>query len=286
MPREFVSEYGLDPGDYTQRVVDEALDRCPKLSERTVDEAIFVDEGPVNYLVWFVLEDCEEHTFFYYDTEPDDDLLQRLLLTSPSSEELPVFKALLRKQYDVYRELEIARLLELPDTYLPQLGDRPRAQIGFCHEPGEDQIFSGLSGSPRRLEREIFDDVDKLVPEKDLEKFISRTIQAVNEQVEAEADRHCIDRNIRPRLERDDDFRLETTKSLPKGIHPQYTGTEAELWQKPASKVDFIDGSQGFLQVWLPVDEDDLTLISATAGEYDREAIVDSFREKYESVAV
>lgn len=45
MPREFISEYGLDPGDYIQRLVNQFCECCPKFSEQTVEEAIFVDGG-------------------------------------------------------------------------------------------------------------------------------------------------------------------------------------------------------------------------------------------------
>lgn len=105
-------------------------------------------------------------------------------------------------------------------------------------------------------------------------------------RIEKDADRHTITADIREQLETDPDFRQETTNPLPKGIHPKYTGEPAELWQKPASKVGYMDGSQGFLQIWIPVDEDDITLVSATAGDYDREAIVDTIREEFQSTIV
>lgn len=286
MPREFISEYGLDPGDYVQHLVDTFCERCPKFSEQPVEEAIFVDDGPIDYLVWFALEDYETHTFFYHDDAPNQEVLQRFIFLSPSREEMSKFKLLLRKQYGVYRELEIARLLELPDIYQPQLGERPRANFGVCHEPGDDRIVSGISGTPRIREQEIFEDVDKIVPDKTLEKFISRTVRTVNTRIEEDADRHTITADIRERLETDPNFRQETTKPLPKGIHPKYTDEPAELWQKPASKVDYMDGSQGFLQIWVPVNEDDIALVSATAGDYDREAIVDAIREEFQTAAV
>lgn len=282
--QEFISEYGLDPGVYVQELVDQFCDRCTELTERTVEEAIFVDEGPIDYLMWFVLDDYETHTFFYYDDDSDQEVLQRFIFLSPSKEEIPKFKRLLRTRFGVYRELDIARLLELRDIYQPQFGERPRANLGICHEPGEDRVVAGISGTPRIREQEIFEDVDKIVPDKSLEKFISRTVRTVNTQIKDDADRHTIRTDIQPRLEVDPDFRWETTKPLPEGIHPKYTETEADLWQKPASKVEYMAGSQGFLQIWIPVDEDDITLVSATAGGYDREAIVDSIREEFETV--
>lgn len=282
MPQEFISEYGLDPGDYIGRLTDEVRNRCPKFDEVRVEEALFVDDGPIDYLVWLALENYETHTFFYHDTSPNQEAIQRFIGVSPSKNEMPALKALLRKEYDIYREIENATVLELPDTYLPQLGERPRAVLGFYHNPDDDKIVSGMSGIPPHREGDIIEDVDKLVPDKSIEKFVSRTVRNVQERVEEEAERHTISAEVRDVLEQDDDFRHETSKPLPKGINPKYTGTEAELWQKPASHVEYMDGSQGFLQVWLPTD-DDVALVDATAGDYDREAIVDEVRKEIET---
>ncbi|MFC4451117.1 hypothetical protein [Halorussus aquaticus] len=283
MPREFISEYGLDPGDYVQQLVDQFRDRCPKFIEQPIEEAIFVNDGPIDYLAWFALDDYEHHTFFYHDDNPNQDVVRRFIFLSPSEQEMPEFKALLQKYYGVYTELEIARLLELRDTYRPQVGERPRLNLGICYNPEDDRVVSGVSGIPRPHEQDIFDDAAKIVPDKNLEKFITRTVQKVHTQVEEKADRHMISADIRTVLEDDPDFSLETTKPLPKGIHPKYTEHEAELWQKPASRVEYIEGSQGFLQIWIPTDEDEITLVNATAGKYDRKAIVDTIRDRFEA---
>lgn len=169
MAREFISEYGFDPGEYIQQLVDHCLDRCPKFTEQTVEEAIFVNNGLIDYLVWFVLEDYDSHTFFYHDDSPNQDILQRFIFLSPSKQAMPAFKALLQKHYGMYRELEIATLLELPDTYLPQLGTRPRANLGICHNPTDDRIVLGVSGTPRLREQKIFEDIDKIVPDRTFE---------------------------------------------------------------------------------------------------------------------
>lgn len=105
----------------------------------------------------------------------------------------------------------------------------------------------------------------------------------MNAEIEADADRHTITTDVSEYLDTDPDFGYETTKPLPENVHPNYTDTDAELWQKPASKVECMDGSQGFLQVWIPVDEAAVTLVSATAGEYDRETVVDAVRKEIEA---
>lgn len=83
MAREFISEYALNPGEYIHRFGDICCDRCPKFSEQTIEEAIFVDEELVDYLVWFALDDYEIHTFFYHDSDPHQAFLQRLVSLSP-----------------------------------------------------------------------------------------------------------------------------------------------------------------------------------------------------------
>lgn len=285
MPKEFISEYGLDPGDYVNEMLTAFQNRCEEMTEQHVEEAIFFDGGPVDYLAWFVLDDYTTHTFFYNDDDPDKEFLKRLLSAAPTREAMPKFKHLLNQRYETNTDLEIARLLVLPDVYEPQTGGRPRVNFGYYYEPNSDRIVAGLSGSPRMREPELFEDANKIIPDRDLDRFVSRTVEQVHAEIEAEADRHTIEQDIRPRLRDDPDCRLETTKPLPEGIHPKYTGEQAELWQKPASYVPSMEGSQGFLQLWVPVDEPTLTLVSVTAGNYDKENVVDAIREEYTSIA-
>jgi len=276
MPQEFVSAYGLEPEDYIDKLVDHFCARCPELTEVSIDEVIFVDDGPIDYLAWIAADDYDTHTFFFHDEDPNESFLQQFMALSPGAHEMDSFKSTLREL-----ETETARLLELPDSYMPQLGERPRATIGFCHEPEEDQIVSGVNALPVRQRPDILDDVAKIVPDDDIESFIEKTVWEVNRKIEEDADRHTITTDIREELKADPDFRQETTKPLPKGIHPKYTNDESVLWQKPASTVDFMEGSQGFLQIWIPVDEEDVTFVEATAGDYDREEMVDAIRVTY-----
>lgn len=96
------------------------------------------------------------HTFFFQDDNPSQETLQRFTYLSPSAQAMPKFEVLLQKQYGVYRELKIARLLELPDIYQPQLGERPRANLCLCHEPINDRIVTGMSGTPQLRSQEIY----------------------------------------------------------------------------------------------------------------------------------
>lgn len=283
MPREFISEYGIDPEKYVQRLVEEYRERCPQFSERDIEEVVLVDDGPVDYLVWIAFEGYEEHTFFYHDDDPEYETIRELAHYSPDAHEMQKFKIYLHKTYETYEELDLARVLEIPDTYKPQIGDAPRAYLSLVYEPSTDHVVSGISASPRAAEQEIFEDVGKIVPDRGIEKFIEQTVLTVNERIKANADRHLVTGEIRDELEADPDFRLETTKPLPEGIHPQFRGDEAELWQKPASKVEYMDGSQGFLQIWIPVEEPETALVDATAGHYDRDAIIEEIRTRFEA---
>lgn len=83
------------------------------------------------------------------------------------------FKAFLQKHYGVYSQLESATSLELPDPYLPKLGEHPRMILGISHNPIDDRITTGVSRIPRIREQDIFEDIDKIVPDKNLAKFIS-----------------------------------------------------------------------------------------------------------------
>ena len=246
MPREFIAEYGYDPGDYVQQLVDEIISRSSRFTECSVEEAIFVDEGPIDFLVWFALNDYKEHTFFYHDDTPEQKHSDNLSSFLRRNKQCRSSKRCYRHTRTCTRNSRL-HAPRNSRTYLPQLGERPRVNLGICHEPGTDQVVSGISAVPRLQEQDIVKDIDKLVPDDDLEKFISRTVWLVNTQIEEKADRQ-LETDIQHLLDTDPDFRFKTTKPLPKGIHPAYTGTDAELWQKPASRVHYMDGSQGFLK--------------------------------------
>lgn len=55
-------------------LVDEFIDRYPEMELQTPEEAIFVDDGPVDYLTWIALEDYDTHLFFYHDEARDEQI--------------------------------------------------------------------------------------------------------------------------------------------------------------------------------------------------------------------
>lgn len=267
-----IAEYEIDPEDGLSRIEELVEDRFPKAVIKQVDRAMFATDGPVNHLAWVAYDDYERHTFFYLDDDPASQEIHRYLGWSPSREEMPKLEAYLASTYDVYETVQLATFFEIPDPYLP--GSDPRALVTYYHNPYSDQFNVGINAYPPQKESEILEHVDKLVPARDLETFLKNIVRTLGSEIEAEIERHELKGDVREFLQQDTDFRKQTVRSLPADIHPEYTGDEAALWQKPASKVDQLDSAAGFVQVWVPVDTENLGLISITGGDYDRESVL------------
>lgn len=280
MKQELTTEYDIDVREYLSRLEAIITEQYPPTSVRDVEEVIFVDGGPVDYLAWFALDGYDDHTFFYYDDAPEKEMLRQLLGMMPDESEMPKFRALLKSQYETFEVVESAALFEIRDTYLPQFTPRPRVNIGFFYTPVDDAVAAGISTVPRTKEQRILEDVKKLLPSKDINRFVNDVIQELYDQIEAEIERHLLRMDVRADLEADEGFQYETVTSVPEDIHPEYGGEEAELWQKPVSKVSYLDGAQGFLQVWIPEATNDLALITVTAGGYNAEQVVERTRDE------
>ncbi|MFC7195063.1 hypothetical protein ACFQL4_10995 [Halosimplex aquaticum] len=193
---------------------------------------------------------------------------------------MKLLRAYLAKQYDVLEPVEHLAFLTVPDAYLP--GSEPRANVVFYQNPVGEQIDVGLNATPLSHEREILGHVDRLVPARDLEAFARNVITEFYDELEAIAEDHLIDGDVQTLLEEDTDFRYQTTKPLPDGIHPTYTGEDAALWQKPVSQEPAIDGSHGFVQVWVP-DDESVGFVFLTDGEYDQDRPLEAVRTALES---
>lgn len=286
MPRELSTEYDIDIREYLERLEAIITERYPATKVRDVEEVIFIDDGPVDYLAWFALDGYEDHTFFYYDDAPEKQMFRQLLGMMPSESEMPKFRALLKARYETFETVDSAALFEIPDTYLPQFSPRPRANIGFFYTPVDDAVAAGISAVPRTKEQRILEDVEKLLPSRDINRFVNDVVQELYDQIEAEIERHLLRADVRSDLEADASFQYETVTSVPEDIHPEYGGQEAELWQKPVSKVPYLDGAQGFLQVWVPKEPDELALVTVTAGDYDQEKVVEQTRNELRQTIV
>lgn len=279
MPQELSTEYDIGLHDYLERVEKTITEKHPPTNVRDVDEVVFVDGGPVDFLAWFALDNYDEHVFFYYDEAPNAGILRQFLSMTPDEDEMPKFRVLLQHHYDTFERVDAAALFEIPDTYMPQYTPRPRAIIGFFYSPVDDAIAAGINAIPRTKRDSILEDIGKLLPGGDVERFVDDLVRDVVEELEADIERHVLDVDVRPRLEADPDFQRETTAKIPEGIHPEYSGTDGELWQKPVSRVPYLDGSQGFLQVWLPVDVDEYGLVTVTRGDYDSDTVVERTKD-------
>lgn len=278
MPQELTTEYDIDRGEYLNRVEKLVTERHPPARPRHVEEVLFADDGPIEYLAWFALDGYDDHTFFYYDSSPDSEFLQLLLSIKPNEDEMPKLRALLRSRYETFEASEAGALFEIPDTYLPQFTPRPRAHIGFFYSPVDDKLVAGTSARPQTKTQEILEDVEKLLPNDDVEAFVTDVVEAVYDEIEAEIERRVLEIDVRPALKADSDFQCETVTTIPDDLHPEYGGQPGELWQKPGAKVEFLNSAQGFLQVWLPEETESVALVTATSGEYDEETVVEKTR--------
>ena len=115
----------------------------------------------------------------------------------PTEEEMPKFRALLGSQNDTLEVVESAVLFEIPDTYLPQLTPNPRANVGFFYSSVEDAIAVGTNAIPRTRTERILEDVEKLLPSRDVERFVSDVVHELYEEIEADVERHVLDADVR-----------------------------------------------------------------------------------------
>ena len=274
-------EYEIDPGTDLDRLAEITIERYPDAIRRPVEEVIFVDDGPIDYLAWVALDDYTRDELFYYDRNPDQDTLRRLVSWSPNKDDMRLLKAYFAKEFDIIKSIPQAAFIKIPDPYLP--GSKPSANIVFYHRPSTGKIDIGINATPLERNEEILSDVDRVIPAKDLETFARSVVERFYDELEATAEQHVIEADIADILASDPDFRRETTKPLPDGIHPLYTGEEAELWQKPVSKSTVITGSEGFIQVWLPNSQDHGGLVSLTNGDYDTVQALASVRTALEA---
>jgi len=273
-------EYEIDPGTDIERLAEILIEQYPDAEHHTVEEGIFVDDGPVEHLTWLAIDNYTRHEFFYYDTDPDKDVIRRLLSMSPNEKEMKLLRAYLSKKFEVFEPVRHAAFLTISDKYLP--GTRHQANVAFYHNPVGKQVDIGLNATPLSHEKEILADVDRLVPARDLQTFAQNVVYTFYDELEQTAEEHLIEGEVHTLLDEDTDFRYQTTKPLPDGIHPTYTGEEAELWQKPISKEPALDASQGFVQVWVPEDER-AGFVFLTDGEYDQRQALADVRASLES---
>jgi hypothetical protein len=190
------------------------------------------------------------------------------------------FQAYLSSEFETVQPLEHIAFLSVPDKYLP--GAKPQANVMFYQNPLGNEVNIGLTATPLQQEEEIFADVDRLVPAKDLQTFSQNVVYEFYNELEQTAEDHLLEGEVSSLLESDSDFRYQTSKSLPDGIFPSYTGEMVELWQKPVSKEPAIDGAQGFVQIWVP-DDETVGFVSLTDGDYTPREALDDVRARLET---
>lgn len=281
-----ISDWGQkSPKEYLDRFAELLIEAHEQATTRTVEQALLATDGPLAEVIWFALEDYDEHVVIYRGDDHDQTELRRLHSFRPSEQQMPQLKAYFQNQYTL-RPIEKARVIEIPDTYNPHLGRNPGVKLGAHYDPEADQIKVGIKAKPLQHNDRIVEDVNRLVPADDVEDFINRIDYELGEELLEEANQRLLEGAIEESLAADPDFRHETTTSIPTGTHPEYDGREADLWQKPVSKLEYIDSSQGFLQVWLPADQSEVGVVTTTAGDYEERRVIEAFCERFEERAV
>lgn len=276
-----ISQWGeQSPAVYVNRFAELVTEAHEPATTREVAETLVARDGPLEEVVWFALDGYDDHVITYRGANPDQHELRRLHSFSPSEQQMPQLKSYLNQHY-TSQEVDHAAVIEIPDTYNPHLGQNPGIRLGAYHHPETDQIQVGFKPRPLRHYERVIEDVGKLVPADDIEDFLDRIGYQLGEELQEEADQRLITGDIGAFLEADSNFRCETTTSIPERTHPEYEGMEAELWQKPISKVDGIDSSQGFLQVWRPLDEPDTGVVATTKGDYQERTVIEAVCERF-----
>lgn len=265
-----LSEHDLAPAAAVDRIEALVLDRYPDAVVHRPDEAVFATDGPVDNLAWIAYDGYTEHPFFYHDPDPDGRTLRRYLTWAPEESEMKTLKAFLAGTYEVYEPVEAALVVEIPDPYLP--GSDPKAVAAYYHDPHADRLAVGVDTVPPDEEATVLDDIARVVPASDLRTFLTDIVRTLSDELDTAA-RRILDGDVREYLDASPEFQRRDTQPVPEGIHPEHTGSEAERWEAPADAIDAFEGTDGTVQVWVPVAEERLGLLALTGVDADRETL-------------
>lgn len=202
------------------------------------------------------VEETGDHFLLPFGSEDSDPgEVQRLeavvdgLAGPRASEVARVFRRHVDATYDQVVTVEgIVFLLEC--QYAPAIGGRPTLVLQAYANPASESLSVGYTArstdDPADLETCIAKNVSKDTLEDYVDQVLYRVDTAIYEERIAlreleEVDRQTLDAH---------GFREQTVKPVPRSLHPKYGGTDAELWQLPASKASWADGATGFVRIW------------------------------------
>lgn len=229
------------------------------------------------------VEERDEHLLLPLGGEESDPAEVRRLqnavrgFAGPQAERVAdALESHLETTYDRIETVEgYAFFLRCP--YAPALGGQPTLVLQAYPNPAS----ASLSVGPTPKHTDDPDDLEACIakgtPTASVEDYVDRLVHRVDAAVEEELlARRVVDRVDRSPLETLG-FRRQTAKPVPDSLHPEHAGKEGELWQMPASKADWVTGSNGFVRLWrLPdgtglvdpvgLDEADGDPVTATAS--------------------
>lgn len=227
-----------------------------------------VEETGDHFLLPFGSEDSDPGEVQRLDAVVDG-------LAGPRAPEVArTFRAHLDATYDQVVTVD-GIVFRLECQYAPAIGGRPTLVLQAYANPASDSLSVGYTArstdEPADLEACIAKNVPKDTVEDYVDQVLYRVDTAIYEERVAlkeleEIDRQTLDAH---------GFREQTVKPVPRSLHPEYGGRDAELWQLPAGTAPWVEGATGFVRIWrLPDDTgiveplnlagDDRTEIEAT----------------------
>lgn len=266
--------------DSLPRYVDEFADRFERDYTGPCDQYRVTAHLAVGHgltVFYAHVEDADEHFLLPFGDEDSDpaeiDRLESVVqgFASPNATDVAeAFQSHLQSTYDELQTVE-GSVLFLPCQYAPVFGGRPTLVLQAYANPLSESLSVGFT--PRHTEEveDLEACISKNVPKDTVADYIDQLVYRIDTAIyEEQVDQKVVEGISRSTLEALG-FRQQTTKPVPEPLHPEYGDVEAELWQVPASKATWADGSTGFVRIWrLP---DDIGIIDPVNldGPHDEE---------------
>lgn len=223
-----------------------------------------------------VKEEDEHFLLPFGDDESDPAEISRIenvitAFAGPNASDVAkVFRSHLQSTYDRVQTVE-GRVLFLPCQYAPATGGRPTMVLQAYANPASESLSVGPTPRNTDAVQDLESCIAKNVPKDTVEDYVDQLVYRIDTAIyEEQVEQNVVEGINRSTLEMLG-FRHQTTKPVPEPLHPEYGDVEAELWQVPASKAAWADGSTGFVRVWrLP---DDIGIIDPVNldGPHDEE---------------
>lgn len=245
--------------DALPRYVDEFGERFEAEYDGPVDRYSVTAELAVGHgvtVLYAHVDERDEHVLLPFGDEESDPAEVRRLqevirgFAGPSAEAVAdAFRTHLRTSYDRIRPVD-GTVLFLRCQYAPALGGQPTLVLQAYANPVSESLSVGYTPMHTDDTGDLEGCIAKNVPTKTVEAFVDRLVYRIDSAMyEERVAKRVVERVGRERLAALG-FREQTSKPLPRSLHPEHGETEATLWQAPASSVEWVSGSSGFVRVW------------------------------------